>query len=162
MPRRTSPARLAEFKVHLDFVPTLHKFLKRLHPDLAEGMAYLDGMVAMGQRMHAEGVIPSEMMTGWKEATAGLLEMTRDFHQEVVDAADKFLASEKASSLTEMRGRVWRVVPKVLARGRIRNMDEFYVIRNVLDDDGDDLSDDERARLEEMRGEFETGYRDRR
>jgi len=161
MPRKTSPARLAEFKVQLDFARALQKFLKRLHPGvwndaLPDGTSYFDRMMDMGVRMLSEGVVSSEVMTGWKQATADMLEMTRDLHPDGVGAADKFLVSASALSLTEMRRRVWRVIPKVLARGRIRSIDEFYVIKNVLDDDGENLSDEERARLDEMRSEFET------
>jgi len=51
---------------------------------------------------------------------------------------------------------MWRVTPKVLLRGRNRNVDEFYVVKNVLEDDGEDLSEEERAQLDKMRFEFET------
>jgi hypothetical protein len=36
----------------------------------------------------------------------------------------------------------------------IRNIDEFYVVKNVLDDDGEDP--EERAKLAKMQSEFET------
>jgi hypothetical protein len=41
----------------------------------------------------------------------------------------------------------------VLARGRIRDIDEFNAVKDVLDDG--DLPEDGRARLETLRFEFE-------
>lgn len=81
--------------------------------------------------------------------------MSRDFSPEAVRNADTHLVAAGTLSLTEMRRRIWRVIPKVLERGRIRNVDEYYVVKNTLDDDGDALSDEERDRLDHLRFEFE-------
>jgi hypothetical protein len=57
---------------------------------------------------------------------------------------------------------VWRTIPKVLERGRVRNLDEFYVVKNLLDDGEEELSPDDRERLVRMRSEFERGAGTRR
>jgi hypothetical protein len=160
MPRKTSAARLAEFRILVDFAGTMRLFFQRLHPGawddkLPDGTSYFEGMTAMAERMLAEGAVPSQVQTGWKQAVADMLEMTRDWRPEVIAAADKFLVDNRALSLTTMRRRIWRVIPRVLARGRIRNIDEFYVVKNVISDDGDDLSRDDRARLRDMCFDFE-------
>jgi len=113
-------------------------------------------MTAEYEKLWSDGCAPPDIVIGIKQASADLLEMSRDLRPEGVKAADEFLVTAGALSLTEMRRRVWRVVPKVLTRGRIRNIAEFHVVKNVLDDDGEDLSEDERARLDSMRFEFET------
>lgn len=76
--------------------------------------------------------------------------MTRDFSPDQVKAADAFLVSAGSVSLTEMRARIWRTIPKVVTRNRIRNLDEFY---NVAVDDGD-LPAEERALLDALLREF--------
>jgi hypothetical protein len=154
MARKSSPERLAEFKAHLDFLREMLAFLGKSRPGGAWDDAHKH-IATGGERMLSEGLVTSQVMTGWKQATADLLEATRDLPPDAVAAADESLVAAGALSLTEMRRRVWRVVPKVLARGRIRTIDEFYVVKNVLDDNGDDLSEGDRTRLNEMRAEFE-------
>jgi hypothetical protein len=161
MARRASPERVQEFRVYVAFANAMRAFLQKLHPGswkdpLPDGTSYFARMSAEAERLLAEGRAPSPWVTGWKQAAADMLEMTRDLHPEGVKAADEFLAERGAVSLSEMRRRVWRIIPKVLARGRIRNIDEFYVVKNVLDDDGEDLSAEERAKLAKMQSGFET------
>lgn len=83
------------------------------------------------------------------------MEMTRDLSLDEVEAADAFLSWAGCVSLTEMRARIWRTIPKVLARNRIRNLDEFYIVKNAVD--GGDLPEAERARLDALLGDFELG-----
>ena len=161
MARTPSRERLAEFQVYLDFFRWMWAFEETLGPGLTpqatpRGTSYADLAVAAVQKMLTEGTAPfSEILTGVKQAVADQLEMTRDFLQDAVKRADDFLIAEGAVTLTEMRRRVWRVIPKVLNRGRIRSIDEFYVVKNVLDDDGENLPEKDRARLERMRFDFE-------
>jgi hypothetical protein len=160
MARRTSPERVQEFRVYVGFASAMRAFLQKLHPGfwkdpLPDGTSYFERMSAEAERLLAEGRAPSPWVRGWKQAAADMLEMTRDLRPDAVQAADEFLLERGAVSLSAMRRRVWRTIPKALARGRIRNIDEFYVVKNVLDDDGEDLSAEERAKLTDMQSEFE-------
>jgi hypothetical protein len=163
MARKPSAERLAEFQTYLGFFRALGAFQEKLYPELRRVSALPDGRSAIeagaawAEDAARNGTAPfSALLTGVKQAVGDQLEMTRELPQETVRLADEFLATTGALSLTEMRRRVWRVVPKVLERGAIRTIDEFYVVKNVLDDGGHDLSHDDRARLETMRFEFET------
>lgn len=163
MARKPSLARLAELNAYLGFFRAMWAFQEKLNPELRShsvlpnGRSYGDFAAAQVQEVLSSGTAPfSAILTGMKQGVADQLEMTRDLPQEVVKRADEFLVAAGAVSLTDMRRRVWRVIPKVLERGTIRTLDEFYVVKNVLDDNGDDLSNDERARLNTMRFEFET------
>lgn len=163
MGRKHSPERLAEFETYLGFFRAMWAFQEKVNPELRahsalpNGTSYGDFAAAQAQEALRSGAAPlSALLTGVKQGVADQLEMTRDLPQHVVKLADEFLLAAGALSLTDMRCRVWRVIPKVLERGYFRTLDEFYVIKNVLDDDGEDLSHDERARLDAMRFEFET------
>jgi hypothetical protein len=139
-------------------VLAMKNFLETLRPGmwkdtLPDGTSLFDREAAMAEHLLAQGVVPADVMTGWRQAAADILEMTRHLKLDEVSAADAFTIQSGAVSLTEMRARVWKVVPKVLARGRIRTIDEFYVVKNVLDDS--DVPEDERARLEALRFDFE-------
>jgi hypothetical protein len=163
MARKPSHERLAEFQTYLGFFRAMWAFQEKLNPELRShsalpnGTSYGDFAAAQAQEAVTNGTAPfSALLTGMKQGVADQLEMTRDLPQDVAKLADGFLVAAGAVTLTEMRRRVWRVIPKVLERGRIRTLDEFYVVKNVLDDNGEDLSGDERARLDKMRFEYET------
>jgi hypothetical protein len=163
MARKPSRERLAEFETYLGFFRAMWAFQEKLNPELRahsalpNGTSYGDFAAAQAQEALRSGAIPlSALLSGMKQGVADQLEMTRDLPQRVVKLADEFLVAAGAVSLTEMRRRVWRVIPKVLARGRIRNIDEFYVVKNVLDDDGEDLSAGDRTKLAKIRSEFES------
>ena len=156
---------MAEFQTYLGSFKAMWAFQEKASPGflafvaqiLPNGMSYGDFVTAAMQDVLAARSAPfSAVLTGMKQGVADLLEMTRDLPKEAVRLADESLVAAGAVSLTEMRRRVWRVVPKVLERGRIRSLDEFYVVKNVLDDDGEGLSKRDRARLDVMLFEFET------
>ena len=156
MARRTSPERIDEFRSYVSFGRSIWAFLEELHPGFVKapgGLSYFDRIAAEGASIAASGVVPSHEASGFKQAAADMLEMTRDFSPEQVKAADAFLVSAGCLSLTEMRARIWRTIPKVLTRNRIRNLDEFYIVKNAVDDG--DLPAAERTRLDALLGEFE-------
>jgi hypothetical protein len=62
-----------------------------------------------------------------------LLEATQDYAGEELALYDQALASQGAPTLSAMRVRHWKLVPKILKRGRIKNDDEYYLVRSVLD-----------------------------
>ena len=162
MTRSPSSERLAEFQTYLGFFRSMWAFQEILSPGLGHVSALPDGTscgefaAARAEQALAQRSVPfSALLTGMKQGVADQLEMTRGLPAAEVKRADAFLTAAGAVSLTEMRRRVWRVIPKVLKRGRIRTLDEFYVVKNVLDDDGENLSKNDRMRLERMRFEFE-------
>jgi hypothetical protein len=153
MAKRATPERLDEFRSYVAFMRSIPSFLEKFCPGIVTGLSYLDRLAAAAESAAAGGVVPSGEMSGWKQAAADMLEMTRDLAPDQVKAADAFLVSAGCVSLTEMRARIWRTIPKVLTRNRIRNLDEFYIVKNAVDDG--DLPAAERARLDALLGEFE-------
>lgn len=73
---------------------------------------------------------------------------------------DKILLNEKL--INEKLPGLWRLISiinevpaKVLKRGKIKNVDEWYVIKEFLDDNDSGVSSDEREKLEQFFREFE-------
>lgn len=88
-------------------------------------------------------------------AVQDLLEMSRDLTPSGVSAADRWLAQRGVARLSEMRAEVWRTIPKVLARGRIRSEEEYYLVIERLNDVDDlDLCERDRRRLELIAASF--------
>jgi hypothetical protein len=89
-------------------------------------------------------------------AVADLLEMTRDLPASTVDQANVWLLAEGVASLSAMRERIWRQIPRILARGRIRNEVEYYLVADRMGDVGPDgLDEDERQLAAELVAEYE-------
>src|SRR5512140_2567401 len=130
MARKPNPERLAEFQTYLGFFRAMGAFQEKLHPELKSVSALPDGRSAIeagaawAEDAARNGSAPfSGLLTGMKQAVADQLEMSRDLPQETVKLADELLVTAGALSLTEMRRRVWHVIPKVLERGAIRTID---------------------------------------
>jgi hypothetical protein len=77
---------------------------------------------------------PKVQLKGVRMAVGDLLEMTRDLTAEQVAKADATLAAEAAPTLSVVRTRFWRKVPKILARGKIRNEVEYYLVIERVND----------------------------
>ncbi len=100
---------------------------------------------------------PAKARTGLKMALHDLLEMIRDFPQPVVDAVNAELRQRGLITLTDMRAREWRTIPKVLSRGRIKTDVEYYLLIERLNDvSTSGLTGEQRASLNGMVAEYES------
>lgn len=81
-----------------------------------------------------------------------LLEATQDYQGEELAVWDGALASQRAPTLSTMRVKHWKLVPKIVKRGRIRNEEEYYLVKSVVDSSA--LSDDEQAKLVELLDQY--------
>jgi hypothetical protein len=93
---------------------------------------------------------------GMRMALQDVLEMTRGLTPDSVKAVDEAFDAGGLPTLSGMRRRVWKTIPKVLKRGRIRNEAEYYLLIERLNDvDDSGLSGEDRERLGLMVVEFE-------
>ena len=134
------------------FVLALCRFLDSHFPtSFSMGSGIAEGI----QGMEAN-VGPRTRLKGIRMAVADVLEMSRDFTREQLTAADAALAAEGAPLLSTMRARIWRKVPRILARGKIRNEVEYYLVIERLNDVGPDaLQGAERELAGELVSQFE-------
>lgn len=155
MARGQSPEREAERAEYRRFGEALAAYLGArgdLEPGFAKQLAL--SMTALDAR----GRPPS--LAGLRMATQDFLEMTRHLHSARVTEVDAFLRERGAVSLTEMRRKVWRQIPKILGRGRIRTEAEYYLLAERVNDvDGTDLGAEERARAAELVAAYEASRR---
>jgi hypothetical protein len=110
----------------------------------------------------AKGLSESERQTrgvqvqGVRMAVADLLEMTRDWAPAEVAAVDGWLIARGLRSLSALREQVWKRVPKILARGRIRNDVEYRLMVERLNDLGpDSLGGQQRQTAAHLVAEYE-------
>jgi hypothetical protein len=151
MARSPTPEQQAEYEALNRYVTGIFDFLVsrgRLSPDTRA--LFSEGRAAIEARGW------SAALRGMRMAAADTLEMTRDLPRDVVAEADEFLKSRSAATVSLMRVRIWRQIPKILTRGRIRNEEEYYLLVEQLNDvSTTSLSEADRARAERMIAAYE-------
>jgi hypothetical protein len=86
-----------------------------------------------------------------------MLEMTRHLSRQAVADADEYLRQRGALTLSERRRIAWsHQIPKILARGKLRTFEEYFLLReSVLAEDAGELDGAARATAERLIAEFE-------
>jgi hypothetical protein len=85
--------------------------------------------------------------------------MINDMPEDDKALLNKKLLEEGLPGLWELISIVKNVPAKVLKRGKINNLDEWYVITEVLSDVDSPLTEEQRIKLGELSGEFEDRQR---
>jgi hypothetical protein len=130
----TRTSRSKEYSELREFALALAEFLDRRQPGAAR-LSLADSL-ADGFTGNEEHLSRSRQLQGARMAVGDLLEMTRGVGTEVVRETDAWLTAKGVFPLSAMRERIWRQVPKILARGRIRNDSEYYLLIERLNDAG--------------------------
>lgn len=84
-----------------------------------------------------------------------IVEDSSDWTPEQVAEADRRLATCNAYSLTEVRRRYSRKYLQILKRGRIRNIEEYYLIKGVADGGSIEPGATEGEQIEALMADFE-------
>lgn len=155
MAGRNDPARLAEYVELKRFALALSEYFDewlRAQPPLRVAVFGENGELSWREAERpkfswaqslarvlevAEAGGYSRALPGLRMAVNDLLDSSRDFSRESVVAADQFLSGKGCATLSAMRERVWKTVPKILRRGRIRDDEEYYLTMERLNDTSD-------------------------
>ena len=71
-------------------------------------------------------------LSGLREAARDMVEWSRDLDDEGLAKLDVALSAAGAPTLTQMRDKRFRAFAKILARGQIRNVDEYRLVEGLL------------------------------
>lgn len=96
---------------------------------------------------------------GLKEGLRDSLTMVAELPDDMKQSLDKRMTGEGFTSLNKLLAMVRDIPAKVLKRGKIRNLDEYYVIKEVLDDATYDITAAENMQLNTLFAEFEQQYK---
>jgi hypothetical protein len=91
---------------------------------------------------------------GLREAVSDCMDMSLQFTPMEVAKFDSELRLHDIPSLSELRRRYSQRYAQVLKRGRIEDETEYYLLRNVLFDAGEN-ADEKREQLEQMIAVYE-------
>lgn len=98
---------------------------------------------------------------GLKEGLRDSLTGLKDLPNELKVELNNNLTSNNFPSLNILTSQIWNVPKKVLDKGKIKDLDEYYVIKEVLDDIDYDITETERTELNKTIGEFELNYKEK-
>lgn len=98
---------------------------------------------------------------GLKEGLRDSLTWLNDFPNELKTELNKNLISNNFPSLNILASKIKNVPKKVLEKGKIKNLDEYYVVKEVLDEIDYDITEKERTELNKIFGEFELSHKEK-
>lgn len=110
---------------------------------------------------------PIILLSSWEKtnkslARRGLKEGLRDMLTSLLDLPDnqkealtKQLKLQELPDFSQLTSLIKNTPQKVLKRGKMKSMDEYYVIKEFLNDQTSDISETDRTQLEKISYDFE-------
>lgn len=93
---------------------------------------------------------------GLKEGLRDLLLNARDFPQATIALLNADLKKNNLPNINILTGLVSDSIGRVLKSKKIQNIDQYYIVKELLDDTVSNISETERRDLSKYLGEFET------
>lgn len=97
----------------------------------------------------------SKALAGLRQAVNDTIEETSNWNLEARAILDKALKDANIVTLSTLIRRYAGMYKRILKRGKIRCDTEYYVVNCMLIDQGNDISDEERGRLQELVDAYE-------
>jgi hypothetical protein len=101
---------------------------------------------------------PSQAAEGLMMMINDSIEMSSGWHPEKIAAFDAELKANGISTLTDLRRQYSRQYARVIKRGQIKNLDEYYLLKGVLDGGSLEITLDEQTTLTQMLCIFEDKF----
>ncbi|MDO6599936.1 hypothetical protein [Tenacibaculum sp. 1_MG-2023] len=94
---------------------------------------------------------------GLRDSLTGLKDLSSDLKTELNNS----LISKSFPSINILTSQIRNVPKKVLEKGKIKNLDEYYIIKEILDDLEYEITKSERTDLNKIFGEFERNFKEK-
>ncbi|RYX79994.1 hypothetical protein EON73_05920 [bacterium] len=119
-------------------------------------------------------IFPVNVLKQWEQKSmsiarrglkAGLLDtfqMSLHFPVELKNQVNEKLCDENFPTLIKLTSVVKDTPAKVLKRGKIKNLEEYYIIKEVVDDMTNNVSAEDRIKLNDLFFQFESTYAKRK
>ena len=95
---------------------------------------------------------------GLKEALRDILTMLLDLPNDIKTELSFHLMNKGLPSFNQLAATIKDTPQKVLKRANIKNLDEYYIIKEFLNDPTSDISIADRLLLEKIFSDFENNY----
>lgn len=149
------------FKINKDNYESYKKVLdiywqhlfKTMDPKLQSEMSGFSPIAAM-TKAETE-IAKSKLYSGLKQALVDSVSNMKD-HPKFAADINAGLIANNLPSVKTLIGLVADSANKVMKRQKIKNIDEYYIIKELIDDTVSDISNDERTLLSKLLEDFET------
>lgn len=103
-----------------------------------------------------KGAKRSEVVSGMKQGINDTLTMAKWWPVEDRKKIEEALAARGLPSLRKMDAGLKKKHQRILARGHIKNHEEFYIVAEILSDLNFEVSEEDRSRLSAISNAYET------
>ncbi|HLP20760.1 MAG TPA: hypothetical protein VK174_10680 [Chitinophagales bacterium] len=97
--------------------------------------------------------------SGLKMGLSDMIIMLSYAPEEVKTNINEELVSKGLPSINKIISEIRDIVPKLIKRGKIKNLDEYYIIKEFIDDVDSNISKEERVKLNDVVFDFENRKR---
>jgi hypothetical protein len=104
----------------------------------------------------------SSARRGLKAGLLDTLQMLSDLPIELTEQLNEKLTSASFPTVNKLTAVVKDTPAKVLKRGKIKDLDEYYIIKEVVDDMAHNVSTEDRKKLNDLFLEFESTHSKRK
>jgi hypothetical protein len=113
---------------------------------------------------------PLKILTNWEKrsksiAKKGLkigltdsITMSMDMSTEMKNEINDNLIIKGLPGYYQLISIIKDTFQKVLKRGKVKSLDEYYILKELLDDPAPDVSEEERTQIFSLLNDFETNY----
>lgn len=129
-------------------------FLEKVDPLCNLNVPYERTTLAV-YRKEAEKGDTSALKSGVRSLISDIIEITGDWLPERVAEVDAILREQKVATLSEVRQRHSRKIKRIVTKGRIGNLAEYYECKEVVDCQNPLFSPEDRTVLERALLDFE-------
>ena len=149
------------FKINKDnyeiYKKVLDIYWQNLYKTMDQKMqSEMSGLSPVEALNKAENEIPkSKLYSGLRQALADSISNMKDHPKFAADINADLITNNLPSAQT-LVGLVSDSVNKVLKRQKIKNIDEYYIVKEFIDDTVSDITNDERTLLSKLLADFET------
>ena len=101
----------------------------------------------------SKSIAKKGLKIGLTDVVTDLMDRPTDTKNEIND----YLVSRGLLGFNHLVSIVKNVTQKALKRGRIKNLDEYYIVKEIVCGSNSDVSESEKEQLERMLDDFEAG-----
>ena len=108
-------------------------------------------------RLSIDGPSSSIARKGLQAGLNDCLSSLKDYPKEILFAINRELEENKLPNIHTLSGAIQKTIKRVLKTGVIKNLDQFYIIKEILDDTTSAMTSEERRILSNSLGTYEFG-----
>lgn len=96
---------------------------------------------------------------GLQTSLNDFLSNLNDYSKEIIADINSELEKNKLPNIKELSGAIQKAMKQVVKTGKIKNIDQYYIVKEILDETVSKISADERSKLSDCLRNYELATR---